>query len=99
MDVAQTDEQKQMLRLVLARQPLGRPFYGPPDVPAERTDALRQAFMATMRDPEFLAAASKAQLEVNPLPGVQIEAIVRDVFAKTSPQVVARTKELLLAKN
>jgi tripartite-type tricarboxylate transporter receptor subunit TctC len=99
MDVAQTDEQKQMLRLVLARQPLGRPFYGPPDVPAERTDALRQAFMATMRDPEFLAAASKAQLEVNPLPGAQIEAIVRDVFAKTSPEVVARTKELLLAKN
>jgi tripartite-type tricarboxylate transporter receptor subunit TctC len=95
MDLAHTDEQKQMLRLVLARQPLGRPFYAPPDVPAERAEALRQAFMATMRDPEFLAAAGKAQLEINPLSGAEIGAIVRDVVANTPPHVVARTKELL----
>jgi tripartite-type tricarboxylate transporter receptor subunit TctC len=95
MDFAQTDEQRQMLRLVLARQPLGRPFYAPPDVPRERAEALRQAFVETTRDPDFQAAAKKAQLEINPLSGSEVETLVKDVFANTSPQVVARTRALL----
>jgi tripartite-type tricarboxylate transporter receptor subunit TctC len=98
MDLAQSDEQRQMLRLVLARQPLGRPFYAPPDVPPERAAALRRAFVDTMQDADFQSAASKAQLEINPLSGTEVEAIVRDVFATTSAQVIARTKELLSRK-
>ncbi|CAN0189835.1 unnamed protein product, partial [Phaeothamnion confervicola] len=52
LDYAKTDEQKQILRLVLARQPLGRPFFAPPGVPADRADALRKAFVDTMADPQ-----------------------------------------------
>ncbi len=94
-DLAQSDEQRQLLRLVLARQPLGRPFYAPPDVPPERAEALRRAFIATTQDAAFRAAAGKARLEINPLSGAEIEHIVRDVFANTAPQVVARARELL----
>src|SRR5262247_3065458 len=52
-ELAKNDEQRQILRLIFARQPLGRPYLAPPDVPADRVEALRAAFMATMKDKEF----------------------------------------------
>jgi tripartite-type tricarboxylate transporter receptor subunit TctC len=95
LDFAKTDEQKQILQLVLARQPLGRPFLAPPGIPADRADALRQAFMATMADPQFIAAAQKSKLEINPLSGADVAALVNGVFTTVSPAAVARTKEIL----
>jgi tripartite-type tricarboxylate transporter receptor subunit TctC len=77
MDFAKTDEQTKMLRLVFARQSLGRPFIAPPDVPAERIAALRQAFMATMRDDRFLADAQDAKLEIEPVAGEELQDLVR----------------------
>ena len=59
MDFAKTDEQKQIFRLIFARQVMGRPFLAPPGVPKDRADALRKAFMDTMKDPEFLADAAQ----------------------------------------
>ncbi len=95
LDFAKTEEQKQILQLVLARQPLGRPFLGPPGIPADRADALRRAFMATMTDPQFMAAAQKSKLEINPLSGDDVAALVNEVFTSVSPAAVARTKEIL----
>ena len=95
LDYAKTDEQKQILQLVLARQPLGRPFLAPPGIPADRADALRKAFMATMADPQFTAAAQKSKLEINPLSGADVAALVRSVFTTVSPAAVTRTKEIL----
>jgi tripartite-type tricarboxylate transporter receptor subunit TctC len=95
LDLARTDEQKQILRLILARQPLGRPFFAPPGIPGERAEALRSAFMATMRDPAFVAAAEKAKLEVNPLSGAEVAALVSEVFASMTPQLQARTRQML----
>src|SRR4029079_14225193 len=56
-DFATTDAQRQMLKLVLSRQDMGRPFMAPPGVPDDRKAALRKAFDETMRDPEFLEEA------------------------------------------
>ena len=95
LDYAKTDEQKQILQLVLARQPLGRPFFAPPGVPADRADALRAAFMATMADPQFAAAAQKSKLEINPLSGTDMAALVKGVFTSVSPGAVAKTKDIL----
>jgi tripartite-type tricarboxylate transporter receptor subunit TctC len=95
LDRATTDEQKQILQLVLARQPLGRPFLAPPGVPADRVEALRRAFMASMSDSQFSAAAQKSKLEVNPLPGAAVAALVNGVFTTVPPAAVARTKEIL----
>ena len=51
IDLAKTEEQKQVLRLIFVRATLGRPFLAPPGLPADRADVLRRAFDATMKDP------------------------------------------------
>src|SRR5205809_2989894 len=63
MDFAKSDEERRIFRLVFARQPMGRPFLAPPGIPAERTAALRNAFMDAMKDPGFLAEAERMKLE------------------------------------
>ena len=65
MDQAKTDAQRQAMRLLFARTEFARPYFLPPDVPAERVQALRRAFDATMKDPAFLAEAEKLQLEIS----------------------------------
>ncbi len=91
MDFAKTDEQRQILKMVFARNVMGRPFLAPPNLPADRVAALRQAFMDTMTDKEFLAEADKAQLEINPVSGADVEKLVKDVYA-TPAEVVAKAK-------
>jgi tripartite-type tricarboxylate transporter receptor subunit TctC len=65
-----------------------------PDVPKERVEALRQAFMATWKDPELMAEATKMKLDVGPLSGADVQAVVTKVFA-TPPSVVAKVKAAL----
>lgn len=87
-DLATTDEQRQILRLIFARQVMGRPFLAPPGVPADRAEVLRKAFMDTMKDKEFLAEAQKADLEITAVPGEQIQKLVQDVYQ--TPKEVAQ---------
>lgn len=94
MDLAETEEQRQMLRLVTARQTVGRPFAAPPGVPEDRARALRDAFEATMRDPEFLADAKKTKLEINPVSGKAVDALIRSVY-QTPQNVVTMTREAI----
>ena len=94
VDLAKTDEQRQILELIFARQVMGRPFVAPPDVPRERAEALRKAFMDTMNDKDFLADADKAQLEITPVPGDQIEKLVKDIFS-ASPEIAKKAAALL----
>ncbi len=91
MDFAKTDEQRQILKMVFARNVMGRPFLAPPNLPAERVAALRQAFMDTMSDKEFRAEADKAQLEINPVSGADVEKLVKEVYA-TPADIVAKAK-------
>lgn len=93
-DLAKTDEQRQILKLILARQVLGRPFFGPPGIPEDRKQALRTAFDETMRDPDFIAEAKKIELEVNPVPGSEIDGLMAELY-KTPPEVVAKTIEAI----
>jgi len=94
VDLAKTDEQRQILRLIFARQALGRPFLGPPGVPQDRAAALQTAFMATMKDKAFLAEAAKADLEITPLNGAAVQKIIEEA-ARTSPAVLKNTAEML----
>ena len=95
LDYAKTDEQKQILRLLLVRQPLGRPFFAPPGIPADRAEALRKAFMATIVRPSVPCRRAEAKLEINPLSGADVAALVHNVFTTVSPAAVARTKSIL----
>jgi tripartite-type tricarboxylate transporter receptor subunit TctC len=94
MDFAKTEEQKQILRLVFARQVMGRPFGAPPGVPADRVAALRKAFMDTMKDPEFMAEANKSEVEITPVSGEDIQKLVKDVY--DTPAEVAQKAAALL---
>src|SRR5215204_153619 len=58
-DLAKTDEQRQVLKIIFARQVMGRPFLAAPHLPKERVRAPRSAFQATMKDPEFMTDADK----------------------------------------
>jgi tripartite-type tricarboxylate transporter receptor subunit TctC len=93
-DLAKDDEQRQELKLIFARQVMGRPYLAPPGIPPDRAAALRQAFMDTMRDPEFLADAERAKLEITPVPGEEIGQLVNDLM-KTPADVAKRAAELI----
>jgi len=97
IDLAKTDEQKQILKLIFARQVMGRPYLAPPGIPADRAAALRQAFMDTMTDKDFLADAEKAQLEITPVDGAGIQKLVTEVY-QTPPEVAKKAAELLNVK-
>jgi hypothetical protein len=93
-DYAANESDRQVLDLVLSRQRMAYPFTAPPDVPPDRLRALRQAFDATMTDPEFLAEAKRQNLEINPVSAAEIAGIMRTVYA-SPPEVTARARALL----
>lgn len=92
MEFAKSEEDKDILELVFARQVMGRPYLAPPGVPAERVAALRAAFDATMKDPEFIADINKQKLELTPVSGVEIQKLVNKIHA-TPKSVIARTED------
>jgi tripartite-type tricarboxylate transporter receptor subunit TctC len=94
MDLAKNDEQKKMLKLVFVRQVMGRPFLAPPGVPPERAQALRKAFMDTMKDKEFLAAAEKSKLEITPVSGEELQKLVQEAY-DVPPAIAARVAAAL----
>ena len=96
-DLARNDEERQILKLIFARQVMGRPFLAPPNLPAERAAAIRQAFMDTMKDKDFLAEADKAQLEITPVGGPEVEKLVREVY-QTPPEIAAKAAKVLNPK-
>ncbi len=94
MDVASSDEQRQILRLILARQVMARPFLAPPGLPEDRKQALRTAFDQTMKDPEYLAEAAKNAMEVNPVTGAAIDALLAEVY-RTPRDVIEKAKRAI----
>jgi tripartite-type tricarboxylate transporter receptor subunit TctC len=94
MDFAKDDAERRALELVFARQAMGRPFLAPPGIPADRAAALKRAFDATMKDPQFLAEAEKMQLEINPVSGDEVQAIVARMYAAPA-SVVERVKRIV----
>ncbi len=96
MDLAKTPEQKQILKLIFARNTMGRPYLAPPGIPADRAEALRKAFMDTMNDPDFLADAKKAKLEITPVDGADLQSLVAEVYA-TPPEIEKKAAALLTA--
>jgi tripartite-type tricarboxylate transporter receptor subunit TctC len=87
-------ENRQLLELILIRQEAGRPFAAPPGVPADRLTALRQAFDATVKDPDFLAEAGKAQMEVDPLSASEIETLLATAYGAPRP-IIRRAAALV----
>jgi tripartite-type tricarboxylate transporter receptor subunit TctC len=94
VDKARNERERQIMRVVFGRQQMAWPFAAPPDVPKERADALRAAFDATMKDPEYLAETKARKLEVNPMGGAAINRLVDELYA-TPAEVIALTKKAM----
>jgi tripartite-type tricarboxylate transporter receptor subunit TctC len=90
-DLAKTEADQAALRLMLARLEYGRPFFLPPNVLPARLAALRRAFDATMKDPAYLAEADRLKIEVEPLTGEEVAALVEQV-SRTPAETVARVR-------
>jgi tripartite-type tricarboxylate transporter receptor subunit TctC len=93
-EFATTDRQRQILKLVLSRQSMARPFAAPPDLPEDRKEALRLAFDRTMADPEFLVEAKQRGLEVNPVTGADIDKLVGELY-QTPPAIIAEVRAMV----
>jgi tripartite-type tricarboxylate transporter receptor subunit TctC len=93
IEVVSAPADKQLLEIAFAEQVMGRPFLLPPGVPADRVKALRAAFDATMKDPLFLDDAKLQNVEIDPVSGEQINALLDRVYA-APPQMAARVREL-----
>jgi tripartite-type tricarboxylate transporter receptor subunit TctC len=80
-DVAKTEEAREIMRLVYGGQAMNIPLMLPPGVPVERVAALRRAFDATMKDPEFLAEAKKIGADVSPMSWQEVEKLIQSAYA------------------
>jgi tripartite-type tricarboxylate transporter receptor subunit TctC len=80
-DYVGNDDDKKVLDVIFTSTIIARPYIAPPGVPVDRVKALRDAFMATMRDPEFLVETQKLGLTIDPTIGEEMERIVRDAYA------------------
>lgn len=89
LDFAKDEEQRQIVRLVLASLVVGRPFFAPPGVPLDRKMALRKAFDDTMKDPAFREEAAKLDLEIEPVTAATIDELLAELY-RTPRSVVAK---------
>jgi tripartite-type tricarboxylate transporter receptor subunit TctC len=94
MDMTQDKEKLQILKLILAAQEMARPFAAPPGIPADRKAALAKAFDDTMKDPEYLADAKKLDIDVNPVSGKNLDALLAELYA-TPKDVVKKAGEAI----
>ena len=94
LELATNDLDRKVLTFLSAETALSRSLVTTADVPADRLQALRRAYDATMRDPQFLADAEKAKMDISAMTGEESQKIA-DQIVNTPPEVVARAKVVL----
>ena len=95
LNYAKTEEAKRLISTVArVHGPTVRPYVPPPNTPKDRVQIMRKAFMDTMKDPEFLAEAKKANLDINPNDGATLDQNVKEIL-KLEPALVSKLKEIL----
>jgi tripartite-type tricarboxylate transporter receptor subunit TctC len=95
LNYAKTEEAKRLISTVArVHGPTVRPYVLPPNTPKDRVQIMRKAFMDTMKDPEFLAEAKKANLDISPDDGATLEQNVKEIL-KLEPALVSKLKEIL----
>jgi tripartite-type tricarboxylate transporter receptor subunit TctC len=93
IEVMTSPDHKRLFEIAFTDQVMGRPFVVPPNVPADRVEALRAAFDATMKDAAFLADAKAQKMEIEPVSGVEINALLERVYS-SPPDVITRIRAL-----
>ena len=94
-DLATNDADRKLLELFAARQEIGFPVFGPPGVPADRAAALRAAYMKVMQDPAYIAEVKNMKVDLAPLSGTQMQALIDQIYNAPKP-VVERARDILI---
>jgi tripartite-type tricarboxylate transporter receptor subunit TctC len=97
-DLAANDEQRQILQLMTIPSVLGRLYVAPPEVPADRVTILRAAFDSSVKDPAFIAENDKLGLDLFPLSGAEVTAMVQSLV-DTPPAIIEKAKQAMTVKS
>jgi tripartite-type tricarboxylate transporter receptor subunit TctC len=90
-----TDEQaRKVVELVVSQTVFHRSYIVPPETPPAQLAILRSAFDKTVVDPQFLADAEKARVDIEPLSGAKVQEVVAKLY-RTSPDIVARARKAI----
>ncbi len=92
-ELGRNPEEQQILKLVANAAEVGKMILAPPGIPADRVTALRRAFDATMKDPEFMAELAASRVELGPMAGEELQKLVADLSA-VPPAIVDKVKAL-----
>lgn len=96
IELAKTEEAKKIIQGGINNvDVINRGYSLPPGTPKERVRILQEAFMATMRDPNFIAETEKTKLDLSPLSGPELKAKVKEVF-DMKPALVEKLRQLLV---
>jgi hypothetical protein len=94
-EFVKTDEAKKLIQVaVYDYGATARPYVFPPGTPKDRVQILRKGLSDTLKDPDFLADAQRARLDLNPINGEELEKIVARIY-KLEPQLTEKLKEIL----
>ena len=93
VELATNDEDRKVLKILASDSDVGRPFMVGPNVPPARVAALRKSFMTMVRDADFLADAKKLKIDVDPLSGQDLQALIASL-AQYPKSVFDRTRKL-----
>ena len=93
-DYAKTDDERAVLEVHFKQLVLGRPVAGPPNLPADRLAALREAFVATMKDKDFRAEADRVGLDIDPATADEVQELLQH-FATFSPEIFAKARQAI----
>ncbi len=94
IDVVGTAQDRSALELIFSKYQLTRSVFTPPGVPADRLAALRSAFDGMIADSAFLANATRMGLDITPVRGEEIDALLTNSFAAAS-EVIDRARALV----
>jgi tripartite-type tricarboxylate transporter receptor subunit TctC len=94
LDLAKTDAERQTLQYLYAGQDIGRPFVAPPGLPPDRLKMLRDAFDATMKDPEFIEDVKRNKFDLEPEDGAHLSALIDKIYATPKP-IIERVSNLI----
>ena len=95
IDFAKTTADRQVMEIMYSGNMFGRPYLLPPGVPQDRVDALRKAFSALVADEQFLAEATKAQMEISPMTGTDLQEVVDKLYAMPA-SVIEKLKRSMI---